>query len=204
MTATLRTYAPNGNLSQWILDQFEPGYAGHAVDVGASDGISINSTWALEKRHRWTVLSVEPNPVFHPRLMAERAMVAKCACDAAPGRASLHVNEDNPEAFSALRVAAHKEVREGAGHQWSKVDVPVETVDNLLARWEFPKLDALCVDTEGTEIDVLKGCDLSRWKPRVVVVEAWDAGACDSYLAKAGYVRRARNVHNDCYARADA
>src|SRR5437868_3825457 len=93
-------HGPNAQLSHWIADQFPLGYLGYAVDVGASDGVSINTTWWLEKHLRWTVLSVEPNPQFLPALRAERAFVEACACDALPGKATFHVNTENPEAYS--------------------------------------------------------------------------------------------------------
>jgi hypothetical protein len=55
------------------------------------------------------------------------------------------------------------------------------------------------VDVEGNEIDVLKGCDLSRWKPEMIIAESWDKGSCDEYLKVFGYKRVARNVYNDIY-----
>ena len=190
----------NGLLAQWILDQFERGYLGHAIDVGASDGMSINTTWALEKVHHWTVLSVEANPEFLPMLLKERAFVASCACGNEPGDAVLHVHEQHPEAFTSLRPQPRPDLHPIGDMTWKKIPVQVRTVDQLLASWEFPKLDALCVDVEGTELDVLKGCDLARWKPRVVVSECWDkVGPVDLYLESFGYVKTARCVHNDVF-----
>ena len=200
---------PNGHLSQWIIDQFEPGYRGWCVDVGASDGISISTTWSLEKVHYWGVLCVEANPDFGPALKQRRMWVEMCACsDRSADSAEFHVNEENPESFSALKIAEHPLVRkwadpQKAGLPWKKIRVPVKTLDELLAKWEFPRLDALCVDVEGGELEVLKGCDLERWKPRVIVSEAWDSGHEYPYLYKHGYRMVARNVHNDLYKLAE-
>ena len=194
------TWAPNGHLSQWILDQFAREYLGWAVDVGASDGVSVNTTWALEKHHRWNVLSVEPNPDYIPQLTKERALVEQCACDCESGEATFHVHEQNPEAFSSLRPHVRPDMHPGGDMRWRKITVKVRTLDQLLEKWQFPRLDALCVDTEGTELDVLKGCDLARWKPKVVVTECWDrVGPIDPYLESFGYQKRARNVHNDIF-----
>ena len=71
----------------------------------------------------------------------------------------------------------------------------IEAIEDKDAR-----LDLLCVDTEGTELDVLKGCDIARWMPRVIVTECWDTtGPIDPYLESFGYVKSARNVHNDIF-----
>lgn len=193
-------YPPNGYLASFILSQFEPGYVGWGVDVGASDGISINTTYQLEAAHRWTILSVEANPDFGPALKRTRAFVHMCACGSEAGAATFHVNKTNPEAFSSLKPTTRRDLDGITDASWKKVEVPVCTVDGLLALWQFPRLDLLCVDTEGTELDVLMGCDLGRWKPRVVVTECWDkVGPIDDYLEAFGYVKSARNVHNDIW-----
>lgn len=196
-------HGPNSQLSMWIADRFPPGFVGYAVDVGASDGKSINSTWWLEKVARWTVLSVEPNPDFAPALRKERAFVEVCACDAHPGEGKLHINLDNPEAYSALRITSNRDALAGAGKDWKSVPVRVETLEGLLAKWQFPRLDALCVDVEDSEEAVLQGIDLKRWKPKVVVVEAWKPHELDALLAPFGYQWQWRTVCNDAYVRRD-
>lgn len=194
-------HPPNGTLSQWILDQFPPGHRGWAVDVGASDGVSINTTWALEKAHFWSVLSVEANPDFAPLLKDERAWVEMCACsDFESSLEDFNVNQDCPESFSALKISSHECVRSfHSPNPWKKAKVPVRTLNSLLAKWEYPRLDALCVDVEGGELEVLKGLDLNKWRPKAIVSEAWDAGHEYPYLAKFGYKLVGRNVHNDLY-----
>lgn len=197
-------WPPNGNLAQYILDQFEPGYIGWAVDVGASDGVSINTTYHLENPHRWTVLSVEANPDYAPMLRKYRARVELCACSDHEGEEIFHVHQENPEAFSSLKPTPRADVypTDGQTMTWKTVRVPVRTIEQLLAKWEFPRLDVLCVDTEGTELDVLKGCDLAKWQPRVIVTECWDkVGPIDPYLEALGYKKTARSVHNDIFLR---
>ena len=197
-----KIWPPNGHLAQWVLDQFPAGYRGHAVDVGASDGVSVNTTFHLEKVHRWTVISVEPNPEFHPMLKRERAWVESCALSRQSSESAVfHVHNENPEAYSALRVTERTDMHPQGDATWRDLVVTVRTVDELLHKWQFPKLDLLAVDTEGTEVDVLGGCDLRAWKPKTIIVESWDAGGHDAYLAQTGYARVGRNVHNDLYLR---
>lgn len=191
----------NGPINNWIKSQFPDGYVGHAVDVGASDGRFINSTWLLEKKFRWTVLSVEANPYIKPLLMKERAFVKMCAVGSVPADdVDFHINMDNLEAFSGLRPQKeHKRFKEEAGKRWETIKVNVRTLEQLLAEAEFPKLDVLCVDVEGTERDVLASIDLSKWKPRAIVVECWDEGTLDDALPD--YERMCRSAENDMYVR---
>ena len=193
-------WPPNGNLADFIREQFPPEYQGWAVDVGASDGISINTTYHLEKAHRWNVLSVDANPDYAKSLKQHRMFVEICACSHEPGEATFHIHEQNPEAFSSLKPNVRPDLHTGGNITWKKVKVRVETVDRLLKKWDFPRLDVLCVDTEGTELDVLRGCSLHEWKPKVIVTECWDkVGPIDLYLEGLGYVKTARNVHNDVF-----
>jgi FkbM family methyltransferase len=197
-------YPPNGPVALWILSQFEHGYVGYAVDAGASDGVSVNSTYLLENMAKWTVLSIEPNPNFHPYLKRERAFVATCAVGAQREKATLHVNLDNVEAFSSLRPSIHHpRFQQEGGKNWGKVEVEVRTLEDLLDQYDFPRLDALCIDTEGTERDVLAGIDLAKWTPKVVVVETWDEGSLDDVLMPHGYERKWRSADNDCYVRSE-
>jgi FkbM family methyltransferase len=197
------TLPPNGPVNNWIAHQFPEGYRGYCIDVGASDGLFVNSTYLLEKDYRWTVLSVEANPAMKPLLVKHRAFVKICAVGPEPkDGADFHINLDNLEAFSSLTPQrGHPRFREEAGKRWGTIKVDVRTLEQLLAEWEFPRLDALCVDVEGGELDVLKGINLRRWKPHVVVVESWEAGALDDYLVPKGYARLWRSADNDAYIR---
>ena len=194
----MKEWPPNGELSTWIAAQFETDHKGYAIDVGASDGISCNTTYMLES-WRWTVLSVEPNPVFWRRLKELRAFVETCALDTEESSSAMFWSFDhNPEAYSALRPTFPSDFPPHLG--WTKIQVPVKTLDQLIEKWQFPRLDALCVDTEGTEIDVLKGFDLAKWKPKAMVIESWvDPGPVDDYVAAFGYKKIGRSAHNSLY-----
>jgi FkbM family methyltransferase len=186
-------------LSDEIAKRFPKGYRGHAIDVGASDGVSVNTTFGLETAG-WTVLSVEPNPEFWPALMKERAWVEKCACSNHQGTATLHVNVNLPEAYTTIGPQPNL-VGIAYCDEWVDITVRVDTVDHLLSKWAFPKLDALCIDTEGTEQEVLDGFGVERWKPRVIVLESWTKAGHDAYMSERGYVPKFWNYYNILYER---
>jgi Methyltransferase FkbM domain len=52
------------------------------------------------------------------------------------------------------------------------VEVPLTTLDRLLEENGAPTpLDFLAIDVEGHEIDVLRGFDFARWRPRLMLIE---------------------------------
>lgn len=198
-----KVYGPNGQIPEIIREHFPEGYVGYGIDVGASDGISINSTYLLEKDYHWNIISVEPNIDFAKSLRYHRAFVEFCACSNEPGRLKMHINDDNPEAYSSLNPTKRKDLLGIDRAVWRIVEVKVETVDRILRKWDFPQLDFICVDTEGTEKEVLEGAMLEKWKPKVIVSESWDedGGEVRKYLAGQGYERIMRSYHNDIYRR---
>ncbi len=191
---------PNLGLSDEIAKCFPNGYRGHAIDVGAADGVSVNTSYGLEAHRGWMVLSVEPNPEFLPVLLKERTWIEKCACSNFRGTATMHINVQTPEAFSTIGPQPNVTGNPFCD-EWKDIEVRVDTLDNLLAKWQFPKLDVLCVDTEGTEPQVLDGIDLERWKPKVVVLEGWTKGMHDAYMAERGYKPKFYSYFNTLYER---
>lgn len=193
---------PNAPMSDWIMSHFPKGFRGTCLDIGAADGFSVSSTFTLEARHGWKVLCVEPNPYFEAPLRARRGMVKMCAASRTPGDdADFLINLPNPEAFSALVVKEDALPASQKHFLWSNIRVKTRTVEQLLAEFNLVRLDAICIDTEGTERDVLESFDIEKWFPVVIVVESWNEGALDDYLIPFGYEKSRRVGDDDCYVR---
>lgn len=184
---------------------------GCAADVGASDGLTINNTKALEEQD-WKVLCIEPNPIFFEALTANRKLVLPVAC-------SDHLADFVPftiikgpygalDGGSALEPKwnlLHLVGLAGGIRGKGVVPVPVRTLDWCLQWVGFTRLDLLSIDTEGNELKVLQGFDIGRWAPKLVVVENWlDAREFKDYFERAGYTRQHRLHYNDFYVRQDA
>ncbi len=70
------------------------------------------------------------------------------------------------------------------------------SLDKILSVIHAPSpLDFVSIDVEGTEIDVLKGFDIYRYSPRIMIIEANDEkmdNAIDNYMKDHGYVKAGR------------
>jgi hypothetical protein len=82
----------------------------------------------------------------------------------------------------------------GMGAAVSTIRKPVRTLSELCAEAGLTTIDFLKIDVEGAEAEVIAGLDFTRWRPRMVVVEAiapgsmaeaWDAW--EPALLAAGY-----------------
>ena len=77
------------------------------------------------------------------------------------------------------------------------INVPIRTLDSILVEAGSPtEFDFLSIDVEGHEIEVLRGFDIARWRPRLILLEDHVADLSKHrYLIAAGYriVRRYEN-----------
>lgn len=71
-------------------------------------------------------------------------------------------------------VRARYEMRGLEFNGFDKMTVPASTLNAILSENLPPdaEIDFISIDVEGTELEVLQGLDLSRFRPRVLVIEA--------------------------------
>jgi FkbM family methyltransferase len=159
----------------------KPGFPRYIVDVGAYDGVTMSNSrpFVLDG---WRAVLIEPHPTQFTRLQSlyQGTSNVRCvnrACSDEPGTLPLFMGSDGPDSmmstlctdenvwFDEMRAADH-------------VDVEVETLTTILERASTPQdFSVLLVDGEGMDYEILKGLDLSRFRPRIVVTEEyiWNA-----------------------------
>jgi FkbM family methyltransferase len=101
-------------------------------------------------------------------------------------------DEHQPSSYRAHEGMGtdHLKVIEKAGAQLQKITVPLSSMDVELTKAGFGRVDFAVIDVEGGELELLKGFELRRWKPRVLVVEDNSLGAdtrVTEHLAGVGY-----------------
>jgi FkbM family methyltransferase len=112
------------------------------------------------------------------------------------------IDGNNEGAISSLR----KDIRLIESHQHmitsiNTIKVKVRTLDDILNNYPLIKnIDFISIDTEDTELDVLKGFDINRWKPKLMVIENnFDEPFIADYLRQFNYVRNERVGVNDFF-----
>jgi len=165
---------------------------GFFVEVGANEPRIRSQTWHLEQAG-WSGLLIEPQPDLARELRAMRmAKVFAVACsspDHAGSTLPLHVAGP----LSSLDRAG---MAPGAAPE-KVIEVPIRTLDSVLEEAQAPVgFDFLSIDVEGHEIEVLRGFDIARWQPRLILLEDHVADLSKHrFLNAAGYriVRRYEN-----------
>jgi len=151
-----------------LIRQFFAGRStGFFVDVGANEPQALSQTWHLEQAG-WTGVLIEPQPDLADRLRRERSarvFAVACSSPANAGKAlPLHV---------AGPMSSLNRDRMAAGAEPEKViHVAIRTLDDVLDEAQAPSpIDFLSIDVEGHEVEVLRGFDFVRWRPRLILLE---------------------------------
>ena len=194
------------NEEQAIKSYFPPGYVGACVEVGALDGIRMSNTYQLEL-DGWRCLCVEPNPTSFLSLQKNRKACKNFAVGSvdADGVDFTCVVTKNTDESGISSLTVDERLVKTHSHLINKqyvIKVQVRRLDTILAESGFGIVDFLSIDTEGTELDVLRGFDIARYSPRLMLIENnFNDGYIEEYLSKFGYRKDRRLTVNDFYVR---
>jgi len=165
------------------------------VEAGANDGFRQSNTYYLERCRGWTGVLIEPIPdlAAQCRKRRTRSRVFQCAL----------VDAQHPTSEIVIRYAdvfseivGARRARPESVWSWDKpydVAVPARTLSDVLADAGVGNLDFLSLDLQGFEATALRGLDLERWRPTVMLIEIDDAEAQRAVDAVLG-------SHYDCVA----
>lgn len=186
---------------------FPESYTGTCVEVGAYDGVSGSNTYHFEQKG-WKALCIEPNPTQFTKCKTTRKICVNCCVGAQYMEDATFqvydINGGNESAISSLNpdsrlIASHSHM---IGSTYT-IQVKVYTLTDILDECKFPTyIDFISVDTENTELDVLKGFDFSKYSVGYFIIENnYDEPFCEDYLREHGYTKIHRTGVNDIYKR---
>jgi len=190
---------------QWVVENiFRGRRGGFFVDIGAYNGIEISNTYYLEKEMGWTGICVEPIPKLFAELNRNRKCTCIHGCVAAHDEEVEFLEVEGCETLSGLSSAL-RETRDWrvAGHRLNRLKLPGFRLDTLLRRHHQRKVDFLSIDTEGSEMDILRNFDWGGFEIQVICVEnTYFGDLLPEFLYQRGY-RLAKILRSDeIYVRA--
>lgn len=185
----------------WVLFELDLKSRGYFVEFGAYDGTAHSNSKLLEERFGWTGLLAEPNPDMAQVLRHSRgaAVDQRCVWDNTGEEVELLLTGD-AELSTVVDHAdrdLHTDTRRATAVR--TVGVPTVSLNDLLEQHSAPPdFDFLSVDTEGTELRILRAFDFTQHRPRLVAVEhngrRTDEAELDAMMAAHGYERRFRSM----------
>jgi FkbM family methyltransferase len=187
---------------------------GFFIEAGANDGYSQSNTYFLETRLGWRGVLVEGIPELFEkcRQLRTNSKTYNCALvspDFPDPTITMHfaglmsVVEGSMKSQEAQDAHVHAglDVQNLAGSY--SVEVPARTLASILENLpEARSIDLFSLDVEGHELEVLKGLDPSRFRPRFILVEARFFDEVNEFLAGHDYEIVEQLSHHDYLYRA--
>jgi FkbM family methyltransferase len=164
---TDRAIFPSSAEQQLKEDFFADTPAGFFVDVGANEPTDGSQTWHLEQKG-WRGVLVEPQPKLAQKLKeGRRAAVFACACSSPTNTGKML-----PFQLAGIQSSLNLDFFVAGMLKEEIIEVPVRTLDDILVEVKAPvPIDLLSIDVESHEIEVLNGLTLTRWRPRLILIE---------------------------------
>jgi FkbM family methyltransferase len=154
---------------------------GFFIEVGANDGFSESNTYYLERWKGWTGILIEPIPELYRECVLERpnSKVFNCALVSAD-YPDTHVKMSYGHLMSLVKgsfqypyvEAGHlTKAQEFFGVTPYEVEVPARTLTSILDELKVTEIEFFSLDVEGYELNVLKGLDFNKYKPKYLLIE---------------------------------
>jgi FkbM family methyltransferase len=157
---------------------------GTFVEAGANDGLTQSNSYWFEKFRGWRGILVEAVPhvaaecrrnrplakVFSNALVgSDETKTIKIAAGGLRGYVTGNFSDADHEQYH--RKVAAADLGQAA---LEDIDVPARTLAGILEEADIGPIDLLSLDVEGYELEVFKGMNVERHRPRFLCVESVD------------------------------
>jgi FkbM family methyltransferase len=200
----IRTYADERH---WLDD-----FAARARDVlflqiGAHDGKTDDKLYRLIQRHGWRGVLLEPVPYLFERLVTNyagnpRLKFENSALASSDGTTTFYrlrqTDDPMPHWYDQLGTM-NRDVILRHGREIPDIEnylieerVACISYETLLRKYDISKVDLILIDTEGSDLEVLRQIDFKRHRPQLLIYEhkhlsSSNAGAAVDLLASQDY-----------------
>jgi len=169
------------------------------IDIGANDGKCLSNTFLLEKKYNWKGICSEPLPTAFKKLIKCRSVI--CDNNAVFSESGLSLNFSEAGVLSGITnfINHHEKAKKG-----NQIIVKTITLQSLLDNYKAPKIiQYFSLDTEGTELEILKSVDFSKYTFLYINLEhnyiEPRRSEIRTLLLNNGYLYKGKNRFDDDY-----
>jgi FkbM family methyltransferase len=152
---------------------------GTFLEFGATNGVELSNSFMLEKSFGWTGVLADPSPQWHSELIKNRpntTVLTECIYSETGKKLDFFVSEVG--VLSTLEEFKNSDIQSMPGNTKARnasgYTFAVDTIslnDVILKYFNGTQIDYMSVDTEGSELLILKNFDFIKYAPKVVTVE---------------------------------
>lgn len=180
----VKFYSPSSTCQISCLDVYYRSYFGETqngcfIEIGAFDGEAFSNTSCLADLG-WKGFYIEPVPQYYNACKQRHARnpnvtVSQLAIGSTSEEIEIYLG--GPLSTSDKRARDSFESLDWAKDTLSSKTVVAEQIlleDYLLQHGIKPQFDLMVIDIEGSEWDALRNWDISKWMPKMVIIELHD------------------------------
>jgi FkbM family methyltransferase len=160
---------------RWVLAMCQGRRDGRFAEIGAFDGVHLSNTYRLETDHGWGGLLVEPNPALFAALLRSRKAIGveKAVYRESRQLLSFVASQEIGTLAEYAEADGYAEHRRQAISAGGLITVSTITFDELALMGDIPQrgFDYVSLDTEGSELDILRTIDLDRHRIALFTIE---------------------------------
>ena len=190
-----------------VYDTYFQGKVGCSVEVGCADPY-LYSMSMLFREKGWRCIGVEPNPKFvqkHIDLGHEIYPYAATESHVGVSDFDLVDTPSGPftyESFSSLKVKPEYNKKYGVVCIEEVIQVNCKPLDLILQEAGVESIDFLAIDTEGWELEVMRGFSADKYKPEVILLENYfHSQIYTDHMKSIGYMLDQTIEYNYIYIR---
>ena len=187
-----------------VVEFYKGKEGGYFVEVGASDGIELSNSFLLETKYKWKGICCEPIPLRFQKLVVNRPN-SICFNDAIYSKSGLSLTFSIAHADLCSGISKHITAHKSrVDINKSEITVNTLTLTDALDKANAPRfIEYLSLDTEGSELEILKSFDFSKYTFGLIDVEhnyqEPIRSKIRSLLLSKGYVYKGKNHWDDMY-----
>lgn len=178
---------------------------GFFIEIGASDGIELSNTYLLETKYKWKGICCEPIPNRFEKLVKNRPN-SICFQEAVYNQSGLSLIFDIANNFDLLSgISEHIDAYKSSVDR-NKTSIQVQTITllDVLDKANAPSfIEYMSLDTEGTELEILKNFDFGKYTFGLIDVEhnfiEPRRTEIKNLLLSKGYIYKGANQWDDMY-----
>lgn len=190
------SYVANNSLDK-KLQRYIDYYNGYFVELGANDGINQSNTFFFEKKRNWKGVLIEPYKNNYLECIKNRSKKNKFYCAACVSNkfknktikliyANLFTADINSNKNFDQIVKNSKNLKQVNNPFYFRSKA--RTLNNILKSAKSPKkIDLLCLDVEGSELEVLKGINFMDFSFKYILIESNEFKKIRFFLKKKNY-----------------
>jgi FkbM family methyltransferase len=166
----------------FLLDKIFNKENGVFIELGGYDGLMQSNTAFFEFYRNWTGIVIEPSSKFNDCVKNRpKSTCFNAACVSNDYSAdTIKIDSDNGPMTSIDGLRTNRR---------GTTEIRASTLSKIIDSTEFKEIDFLSLDAEGYEYEILNGLDLSKHRPKYMLIEIYtkDLTKITDFLLKNNY-----------------